>query len=171
MNSPDPDDQKKFETLPTPTPGIETKNPLHVRDDPVAAATTSDEPAPKGDTSAGQTDPKPQPTDTSDKPEEATLPEQPKGPGPKPVEVLAKEHGGNAGAVGKEEAHKEEGKAAETEEDGKNKGTGEQVVHASGLAADGGDFDASKPGAGREADREFSSLQQIGCLIIIQMMW
>lgn len=34
------------------------------------------------------------------------------------------------------------------------KGTGEKWVKSSGLAADGGDFDATKPGAGREADRE-----------------
>ncbi|OCL04283.1 hypothetical protein AOQ84DRAFT_391649 [Glonium stellatum] len=33
------------------------------------------------------------------------------------------------------------------------KATGEQWVKTSGLAADGGDFDATKPGAGREADR------------------
>ncbi|KAI9849545.1 MAG: hypothetical protein M1838_000128 [Thelocarpon superellum] len=33
------------------------------------------------------------------------------------------------------------------------KGTGEQWVKTSGVAADGGDFDATKPGAGREADR------------------
>ena len=33
------------------------------------------------------------------------------------------------------------------------KGTGEKWVKSTGLAADGGDFDASKPGAGREADR------------------
>jgi len=32
-------------------------------------------------------------------------------------------------------------------------GTGEQWVKTSGLAAEGGDFDATKPGAGREADR------------------
>jgi len=35
----------------------------------------------------------------------------------------------------------------------KAEGTGEQWVKTSGLAADGGDFDATKPGAGREADR------------------
>lgn len=34
------------------------------------------------------------------------------------------------------------------------KGTGEKVVHATGLAADGGDFDATKPGAGQEATRK-----------------
>ncbi|CAI6332263.1 unnamed protein product [Periconia digitata] len=33
------------------------------------------------------------------------------------------------------------------------KGTGEKHVKSTGLATDGGDFDASKPGAGREADR------------------
>lgn len=33
-------------------------------------------------------------------------------------------------------------------------GTGEEWVKSSGLQADGGDFDATKPGAGREADRE-----------------
>lgn len=39
------------------------------------------------------------------------------------------------------------------EHDKEEKGTGEQWVKTSGLAADGGDFDATKPGAGREADR------------------
>lgn len=36
-------------------------------------------------------------------------------------------------------------------------GTGEKWVKSSGMKADGGDFDASAPGAGREADREFFS--------------
>ena len=36
-----------------------------------------------------------------------------------------------------------------------SEGTGEQWVKTSGVAADGGDFDAAKPGAGREADRRF----------------
>ncbi|KAI4129356.1 MAG: hypothetical protein LQ347_003814, partial [Umbilicaria vellea] len=31
-------------------------------------------------------------------------------------------------------------------------GTGERWVKSTGMAADGGDFDAAKPGAGREAD-------------------
>jgi hypothetical protein len=34
------------------------------------------------------------------------------------------------------------------------KGTGEEWVRTTGVHADGGDFDATKPGAGREADRE-----------------
>lgn len=41
---------------------------------------------------------------------------------------------------------------------GVGEGTGEQWVKSSGMKADGGDFDASAPGAGREADREFSPL-------------
>ncbi|TID18443.1 putative glycine-rich cell wall structural protein 1 protein [Venturia nashicola] len=36
---------------------------------------------------------------------------------------------------------------------GKSEGTGEQWVKTSGLAAEGGDFDATKPGAGKEANR------------------
>lgn len=38
---------------------------------------------------------------------------------------------------------------------GSAKGTGEQVVKASGFAAEGGDFDAAKPGAGAEATRKY----------------
>ncbi|KAF2429187.1 hypothetical protein EJ08DRAFT_303087 [Tothia fuscella] len=38
-------------------------------------------------------------------------------------------------------------------EPGKEKGTGEQWVKSSGIAADGGDFDVTKPGAGKEATR------------------
>lgn len=41
---------------------------------------------------------------------------------------------------------------------GAGEGTGERWVKSSGMKADGGDFDASAPGAGREADREFSPL-------------
>jgi hypothetical protein len=37
---------------------------------------------------------------------------------------------------------------------GKEMGTGTQIVKATGLQADGGDFDASKPGAGSEANRK-----------------
>ena len=36
----------------------------------------------------------------------------------------------------------------------KEGGTGEKYIKSTGTAADGGDFDATKPGAGREADRE-----------------
>lgn len=75
------------------------------------------------------------------------------GAGPKPIEEVAKSHGGDAGSASKESSG-----ATGTDEDGpgaesKGEGTGEQYVKSSGLAADGGDFDATKPGAGREADR------------------
>lgn len=120
----------------------------------------SAEPAP-ADTSAGQNDTK-KPEDADPEPEI----KQPEGPGPKPLETVAKEHGGDAGNI--------EGAAAETSQGGdkpagaadgddagdeskaahdKDEGTGEKYVKTSGLAADGGDFDATKPGAGREADR------------------
>ncbi|KAI9766336.1 MAG: hypothetical protein M1840_006600 [Geoglossum simile] len=33
------------------------------------------------------------------------------------------------------------------------KGTGRKYIRSTGMAADGGDFDATRPGAGREADR------------------
>jgi hypothetical protein len=38
-------------------------------------------------------------------------------------------------------------------EHGIEKGTGDKWVKTSGVAAEGGDFDATKPGAGREATR------------------
>ncbi|KAK0647467.1 hypothetical protein DIS24_g7704 [Lasiodiplodia hormozganensis] len=46
-----------------------------------------------------------------------------------------------------------EGAGQEGGENKEAKGTGEKVVKQSGFKADGGDFDASLPGAGREADR------------------
>lgn len=68
------------------------------------------------------------------------------GPGPVPLEQKAKT-GGVGGSTS------EEGKGPQKESHGE--GTGEQWVKTSGMVADGGDFDATKPGAGREADREF----------------
>lgn len=75
------------------------------------------------------------------------------GPGPRPLETVAKERGGDAGKVDQAPG------AAVEDEDGPQKqshgeGTGEKYVKSTGLAADGGDFDATKPGAGREADRK-----------------
>lgn len=86
------------------------------------------------------------------------------GPGPKPIDEVAKEHGGDAGRSD-ENVDKREGDSGDAEapaDDGEGdgpqkqshgEGTGEQYVKSSGLQADGGDFDATKPGAGREADR------------------
>jgi len=69
------------------------------------------------------------------------------GPGPMTLEEKARSGGGNAGA-----------KAGDEDEDGPTKpstgeGTGEKYVKSSGMKAEGGDFDAANPGAGREADR------------------
>ncbi|KAK3333466.1 hypothetical protein B0T19DRAFT_126793 [Cercophora scortea] len=85
------------------------------------------------------------------------------GPGPRPLAEIAKENGGDVGnasksssdAIGPDESG---GGSAGQDSDGPQKqshgeGTGEQWVKSSGLTADGGDFDASAPGAGREADR------------------
>jgi len=88
------------------------------------------------------------------------------GPGPAPLENVAKEHGGDAGNEHSEEPKSEDADADadadagedEDEDNGIQKhshgsGTGEQWVKSSGLKADGGDFDAAAPGAGKEADR------------------
>ncbi|KAK0630716.1 hypothetical protein B0T17DRAFT_507161 [Bombardia bombarda] len=95
------------------------------------------------------------------------------GPGPRPLEEIAREHGGNAAAVNEDGAatngsaagKKDKsssgdsvaangGGAPKLDDDKSNEdGDGTQYVKSSGLVADGGDFDATKPGAGREADR------------------
>ncbi|KAK4227903.1 hypothetical protein QBC38DRAFT_172677 [Podospora fimiseda] len=88
------------------------------------------------------------------------------GPGPKPLAEVARERGGDAGAVFSSSSSSSAsasfnpangnaigGQGLETKESNQSTGTGELYVKSSGLAADGGDFDASKPGAGREADR------------------
>ncbi|KAF3769679.1 hypothetical protein M406DRAFT_343810 [Cryphonectria parasitica EP155] len=80
------------------------------------------------------------------------------GPGPRPIEDVARERGGDAGqdgtGAGAGAEGQEEGKEGEPlGSSGENKGSGEEYVKSSGLQADGGDFDATKPGAGREADR------------------
>lgn len=98
-----------------------------------------------------QTHPKSAPTDVNDADEGVNSAQTLDGPGPKPLDEVAHEHGGDAG---------KEGNTASTRDTPDNadknlgeKGTGEQYVKSSGLKADGGDFDATKPGAGKEADR------------------
>jgi hypothetical protein len=81
------------------------------------------------------------------------------------LDEVAKSHGGDAGvgeSSSKSAAPGETPAEADEEEDpnspnakSKGEGTGEQYVKSSGLKADGGDFDAMKPGAGREADRKW----------------
>lgn len=78
------------------------------------------------------------------------------GPGPRPLADLAREHGGDAGAAGSGNNSESSGlKGDDADGDnGESKGTGEQYVKSTGLAADGGNFDVTQPGAGREAERK-----------------
>ncbi|KKO97834.1 hypothetical protein THAR02_10056 [Trichoderma harzianum] len=86
------------------------------------------------------------------------------GAGPRPVEELAKENGGNAAAASSNDAVQEDSnkpKEQKLPEDNSQQRGGDQkweateddYVKTTGLAADGGNFDAAKPGAGVEADR------------------
>lgn len=81
------------------------------------------------------------------------------GPGPRPLEEVAKEQGGDAGKSGSDEniPHRGSDSSSEGGQGYHDSGTGEVYVRSSGLQADGGDFDAAAPGAGREADRKFFS--------------
>lgn len=89
------------------------------------------------------------------------------GDGPKSLEVVAKENGGDAGNGGISSKKDAANSASETDElgseqgDQESKGTGEQYVRTTGFAADGGDFDATKPGAGKEADRKHTQRQPL----------
>ncbi|KAI0971772.1 hypothetical protein F4678DRAFT_74593 [Xylaria arbuscula] len=104
-----------------------------------------------------KTNPKSAPTDVNDAPEEGVNEAQkPEGPGPKPVAEIAKANGGDAGndRSSSEGKTSQDEQSKDVEEDKhESEGTGEQYVKSSGLQADGGDFDATNPGAGREADR------------------
>jgi hypothetical protein len=103
--------------------------------------------------------------DTTEGPDTNDNPVKVEGPGPKPIADIAKEHGGDAGKARSSDSVDKNGASADVkeaedddEEDGPQKkshgeGTGELYVKSSGLKADGGDFDAAAPGAGREADR------------------
>jgi len=68
------------------------------------------------------------------------------GPGPKTLEEKTQNGGVDTSADKGENAPQKESHS---------EGTGELYVKSSGMKADGGDFDATKPGAGKEADREF----------------
>ncbi|KAI1133030.1 hypothetical protein F5Y10DRAFT_230000 [Nemania abortiva] len=125
-----------------------------------ATAGTGDSSKGQGDTRPPEdpkTNPKSAPTDVNDTAEEGVNEAQKlDGPGPKPLSEVAKEHGGDAGnsstSVDNTDKPKDEIEESK-EEKHESKGTGEQYVKTTGLQADGGDFDATKPGAGREADR------------------
>lgn len=86
---------------------------------------------------------------------------------PRTIVDIAKSNGGDAGRDGSNESvnnRPSEGASKFTsegaglgstsgKEDQDRKEEAVEPVHATGLAADGGDFDATKPGAGLEADR------------------
>ncbi|KAK5664005.1 hypothetical protein OQA88_219 [Cercophora sp. LCS_1] len=150
-----------------PKPSTETKtddktptvNPTQVKDSSTAP----------GDHSYGQNDVR-DPAEPATHPDETAAkhnvddtdgldvndnPDKLEGPGPRPLEQVAKEHGGDAGKSGSDSSVNKTSlsKADTVEDDHHDSGTGELYVRSSGLKADGGDFDAAKPGAGREADR------------------
>lgn len=84
------------------------------------------------------------PTDTTGDDETSAPP--PKDPNDHSGEPLGTvDHG--AEGQGEKKKKDEEGPSEE-------KGTGEKWVKSTGVAADGGDFDATKPGAGKEAERK-----------------
>lgn len=88
--------------------------------------------------------------------DDSSNPAKADGPGPKPIEEVARERGGDAANIGGKKAGAKDDDAEGLGGSSESKGTGEQYVKTSGLQADGGDFDATKPGAGKEADREFT---------------
>ncbi|KAI3336814.1 hypothetical protein HD806DRAFT_528402 [Xylariaceae sp. AK1471] len=115
----------------------------------------------QGDTRSPEdpkTNPKSAPMDVDDSTNDEGVNETPQvdGPGPKPLADVAKEHGGDAGnnsTSSVDVTNKEEEEKKGEDDKHESKGTGEEYVRSSGVKADGGDFDATKPGAGREADR------------------
>lgn len=96
----------------------------------------------------GQTDTK-KPEETK---EEVDSPDKLKGPGPRPIADVAKEHRGNAAETTPAGVAKEASKA--TNGGAEPVGMGTEHVKSTGVKAEGGDFDATKPGAGAEADRK-----------------
>lgn len=82
--------------------------------------------------------------DTKDEAEDALKKRDPNDHSGEPMRI-------HDGSENKNSETQEENGSQEQDKD--SKGTGDQWVKTSGLAADGGDFDATKPGAGREAER------------------
>ncbi|KAM3462772.1 hypothetical protein MY5147_005690 [Beauveria neobassiana] len=117
------------------------------------------------DVSASSIDSKSKPSkspsaDANDEPSSVDV----SGPGPRDLSTVAREHGGDAGShrgsettstsSGNKQSDSGVGAGGNLPADrSQEKGTGEEYVKSSGLQADGGDFDATRPGAGREADR------------------
>lgn len=73
-------------------------------------------------------------------------------------------HNGTSGGIPKTQEERRDSKAGMPggQEHGKEpRGTGEQWVKTTGFAADGGDFDVTKPGAGKEADRMLNTVRSV----------
>ncbi|OAA46593.1 glycine-rich cell wall structural protein 1 [Beauveria brongniartii RCEF 3172] len=118
------------------------------------------------DVSASNIDSKSKPSkspsaDANDEPSSVNV----SGPGPRNLSTVARENGGDAGShrgsetTSTSNGNKQPGSSGAgaggnlPADRSQEKGTGEEYVKSSGLQADGGDFDATRPGAGREADR------------------
>jgi len=71
------------------------------------------------------------------------------GPGPKTLEEKAHESHGDVSDANASSGGDDDGPQKESH----GSGTGEKYIKSSGMKVDGGDFDASNPGAGKEADR------------------
>ncbi|TGJ78743.1 hypothetical protein E0Z10_g10021 [Xylaria hypoxylon] len=152
------EDAKFVKNTGTATEGHDTAD--NPSSDLKAKSGPSDSSKGQGDTRSPEeplTNPKSAPTDVNDTPEEGINEAQDlDGPGPKPLREVAKEKGGDAGNDSASSINNTNNKKDTKEigeEEKKTEGTGEKYVQSSGLQADGGDFDATNPGAGREADR------------------
>lgn len=86
-------------------------------------------------------------SDTRDPAAPSTDPIKVEEPGRDPSQHVAFDHG--------DEAAQMAGGAPNPRPMGSETGTGQQHVKSTGVAADGGDFDATKPGAGKEAERKY----------------
>ncbi|KAM0449132.1 hypothetical protein ACHAO4_007794 [Trichoderma viride] len=118
-------------------------------------------------TNEGVSEPRSAPTTSTVDPEEGKPLDELTGKGPRPVEELAKENGGNAAAAAPAATETDSAPAVSAtapeekkpelagneQKSNEHEATGDEYVKSSGLAADGGDFDVTKPGAGLEADR------------------
>lgn len=142
--------------------------------EPIGGSTLQDQAKtksiPKDTTTTGTTTGTNTNTDEDVNPEEGKPLDKLTGAGPRPVEELAKENGGNAAAAASNDAvsssqednKSKPGQQQKLPEDNSQQNDGEkweatedEYVKTTGLAADGGNFDAAKPGAGAEADRMF----------------
>lgn len=171
------DDKTQDESKPKTENKLKTESKLEAESKPEADPTVGDKPSShmKDDSTTHQIDVRdPNTTADHDKEQkkhdvdnvEPLQADKLKGPGPKPLEVVARERGGDAGNspadaktdspnpidgaadAPKDDAEKKD--SPKVNEDGEPLGT--KHVSSTGVAADGGDFDAANPGAGAEAE-------------------